>query len=195
MAACALAACARHAQANSQLSDLLQWFVADGASETTVAKGVAEPAVSPPVSEATEVGVLGDRTSTLFQLTLTRGVTAEVYTLADPYRVIVDLPGVGFKLPPDAGRDARGLVSAFRYGQFDEGKARIVLDTQGPVAIAKAAMTKARSGSGVVLTIELAPTAAAAFGEGTGGGRRAAPVETASPLPAKPKTPPISRSS
>lgn len=125
------------------------------------------------LSDATAVDVLGDRQTTLVQLTLTRGVTAEIYTLANPYRVIVDLPGVAFKLPSDAGRDPRGLVSAFRYGQFDEGKARMVLDTNGPVEIAKAAMTKARSGSGVVLTIELTPTDPAAFGDGTGGGRPA----------------------
>jgi N-acetylmuramoyl-L-alanine amidase len=35
-------------------------------------------------------------------------------------------------------------------------------------------MTNARSGSGVVLTVELRPSNAAAFGEGTGGGRQAA---------------------
>ncbi len=131
-------------------------------------------------SEATALDVLGDRKKTVLQLTLTRGVTAEVYSLANPYRVIVDLPRVGFQLPPDAGRDGRGLVSAFRYGQFAEGKARIVLDTVGPVAIAKAAMTNARTGSGVVLTVELQSTNAAAFGEGTGSGRQ--PTGQAPPL-------------
>lgn len=143
------------------------------------------PAARAALSDATAVDVLGDRQTTLIQLTLSRGVTAEIYTLANPYRVIVDLPGVNFKLPTDAGRDPRGLVSAFRYGQFDEGKARMVLDTIGPVAIAKAAMTKARSGTGVVLTIELSPTDSAAFGAGTGGGRQA-------PVPAEPATEPRS---
>jgi N-acetylmuramoyl-L-alanine amidase len=101
-------------------------------------------------------------------------VTAEVYSLANPYRVIVDLPNVAFRLPDDAGRAGRGLVAAYRYGEFAEGKARIVLDTTGPVAIAKAAMTKARAGGGVVLTVELKATNAAAFGEGTGAGRQPA---------------------
>ena len=158
-------------------------------AQTVVEKSNPATVQAPPgqsLSIATAVDVLGDRQSTLIQLTLSRGVTTEIYTLANPYRVIVDLPGVVFKLPSDAGRDPRGLVSAFRYGQFDEGKARMVLDTAGPVAIAKAAMTKARSGPGVVLTIELNPTDTAAFGEGTGGGRTpSAPVESASePRPA-----------
>jgi N-acetylmuramoyl-L-alanine amidase len=138
------------------------------------------------VSKATSVDVLGDREETLFQLALTRGVTVEVYTLANPYRVIVDLPGVDFNLPAEAGRDGRGLVNAFRYGQFDEGKARVVLDTTGPVAIARATMTNARSGPGVVLTVGLKQTGAKAFGDGTGGGRAPPTVGPETPEPVAP---------
>jgi N-acetylmuramoyl-L-alanine amidase len=182
------------ATAQANLSDVFQWLASEATAQTTIEKPAqpVSPAqvATPPQSEATAVGILGDKTETLFQLTLTRGVTAEVYTLANPYRVIVDLPGVSFKLPAESGRDARGLVSAFRYGQFDEGKARIVLDTTGPIAIAKAAMTNARSGPGVVLTIELKSTDAAAFGDGTGGGRKP-PATAESPTdhatPALPK--------
>jgi N-acetylmuramoyl-L-alanine amidase len=150
------------------------WLTA--VTESTIQKSIAPQSQGPAaqsVSEATAVDVLGDGKSTLFQLTLTSGVTAEVYSLANPYRVIIDLPHVGFSLPSDAGREGRGLIQAFRYGQFAEGKARIVLDTSSPVAITRAAMTNARSGSGVVLTVELEPTGAAAFGDGTGGGRQA----------------------
>lgn len=161
-------------------------------AQTVVEKNTPSDADTPsraPLSQATAIDVLGDKQSTLIQLSLSRGVTTEIYTLANPYRVIVDLPGVEFQLPADAGRDPRGLVSAFRYGQFDEGKARIVLDTNGPVAIAKAAMTKARSGPGVVLTIELNPTGSAAFGEGTGGGRQStAPIESEPRKAPTPKT-------
>jgi N-acetylmuramoyl-L-alanine amidase len=170
--------------AQSELPVIFQWLATGQRAETVVEKKAAEQAEPVPtsyVAEATAVDVLGDRKETVFQLTLSRGVTAEVYSLANPYRVIIDLPDVGFTLPADAGRDGRGLVQAYRYGQFAEGKARIVLDTKGPVTIARAAMTNARSGSGVVLTVELRPSNVAAFGEGTGGGRQAA--ETA-PAPA-----------
>jgi N-acetylmuramoyl-L-alanine amidase len=170
--------------AQSELPVIFQWLTTATRAETVVEKKTsdrAEPISASHVSEATAIDVLGDQKETVFQLTLTRGVTAEVYSLAKPYRVIIDLPDVGFTLPADAGRDGRGLVRAYRYGQFAEGKARIVLDTTGPVTIARAAMTNARSGSGVVLTVELRPSNAVAFGEGTGGGRQAA--ETA-PAPA-----------
>jgi N-acetylmuramoyl-L-alanine amidase len=171
--------------AQSELPVIFQWLTTATRAETVVEKKTsiqAEPGQASHVSEATAVDVLGDQKETVFQLTLTEGVTAEVYSLAKPYRVIIDLPDVGFTLPADAGRDGRGLVQAYRYGQFAEGKARIVLDTTGPVTIARAAMTNARSGSGVVLTVELRPSNAAAFGEGTGGGRQAAEAAPAAAI-------------
>jgi N-acetylmuramoyl-L-alanine amidase len=157
-----------------EASGAFDWFSKATAAGNSAGASAAQDKEATPefVSQATAVDVIGDQDETLFQLTLTRGVTAEVYTLANPYRVIIDLPDVGFALSPEAGRDARGLVSSFRYGQFDKGKARIVLDTTGPVAIARARMENVRSGSGVVLTVALKPTEAIAFGEGTGGGRQ-----------------------
>lgn len=155
----------------------IDWLTTVGQDTTTVEKSTpygpeGDRQAPSAASEAVAVEVIGDRESTLFQLTLSRGVTAEVYSLANPYRVVIDLPNLSFRLPEEAGRTGRGLVSAFRYGQFAEGKARIVMDTEGPVAIAKAAMTNARDGNGVVLTVELKPSDPAAFGQGTGGGKR-----------------------
>jgi N-acetylmuramoyl-L-alanine amidase len=98
----------------------------------------------------------------------------EVFTLANPYRVVVDLPDVTFHLPDGTGQKGQGLVSAFRYGLLAEGKARVVLDTVEPVLIRKAEMT-ARSGRTVRLAIVLAPTTSKAFGAGTGGQRSPAP--------------------
>ncbi len=120
------------------------------------------------IPEAVSVAITGNSSKTTFQLTLSRGVTAEVYSLAEPYRVIIDLPDIAFRLPDQAGRTGRGLVQAFRYGQFAEGKARVVIDTTGPVQIGKAEMTRTSDGAGITLAIDLGPTDAATFGGGTG---------------------------
>lgn len=120
---------------------------------------------------ASNLAVRADTTS--FSVDLSRGVRAEVFTLAGPYRVVVDLPDVSFKLPSDAGRTGGGLVSAYRYGLFAEGKARIVLDTKGPTRIERAGMEHLPNGKGVRLTIDLAATDAASFGAGTGATRAA----------------------
>ena len=37
-----------------------------------------------------------------------------VYTIANPNLVIVDLPDLSFDLPVGAGKQGRGLVSAYR---------------------------------------------------------------------------------
>ena len=79
---------------------------------------------------ATHAELTGSEAATTFLLDFSSGVQAEVFTLADPYRVVIDLPDVVFRLPKGAGQDGKGLVSAFRYGLLAEGKARIVMDTR-----------------------------------------------------------------
>ena len=134
--------------------------------------------------EARRAEVAGDKRLTTFRMGLSRGVRAEIFTLADPYRVIIDLPDVAFHLPDGAGQKAQGLVTAFRYGLISEGKARVVIDTSGPVLIKKANMTAKGSGEAVELAIELAPTSAGSFGGGTGSARAEPPVAQGAPSPA-----------
>lgn len=122
-------------------------------------------------SEAIAVAITAEADTTSFNLTLTEGVPAEIFTLANPYRVIIDLPNVAFKLPAGAAKSVAGLVRAFRYGLFAEGKARIVIDTAGPVKIQSAAM--ARADAGIVLNLVIAATDPASFGQGTGATRHA----------------------
>ncbi len=135
----------------------------------------AEPADAPgsPGSvEATKVTLSGDGSRIVFALDLSTGVTVEIVTLANPYRVIVDLPHVTFRLPDGAGAGGQGLVKAFRYGLFAEQKSRVVIDTTGPVRIETAEMETIGPGSGVRLSIGLVPMDVTAFGAGTGAARR-----------------------
>jgi N-acetylmuramoyl-L-alanine amidase len=129
-------------------------------------------------SEATAALIAADASSTTFDLTLSTGVPAEIFTLASPYRVIIDLPDVTFKLPPSAATQSKGLISAYRYGLFAEGKGRVVIDTTGPVKIMSAGMT--RSESGIVLKIVLSATDAANFGAGTGATQHSSSVPKSS---------------
>ena len=138
--------------------------------------------------EANRAELTGGAAKTTFRLDLSTGVQAEIFTLANPYRVVVDLPDVAFRLPPGTGKLGRGLISAFRFGLLAEGKARIVLDTPAPVVISKAEMTP-REG-GVQLAIEIAPTSTAEFGVGTGGqrsGQKPASREALADVTDKPK--------
>ena len=68
--------------------------------------------------------IVGDASRVRFVADLSRRVDSVVFTLADPYRVIVDLPEVNFALPELAGTTGRGVISAFRYGAISAGKSR-----------------------------------------------------------------------
>lgn len=149
-------------------------------------------ALAAPEATATSAHLSGDETRTTFRLDLTAGVTAEIFTLANPYRVIVDLPDVSFRLPDGTGQTGHGLVEAFRYGLFAERKARVVIDTAGPVRIERAAMTAAPRSDGIIFTFDMVTTAPESFGAGTGAGkaaeeeRKASAASKSAEAPAKP---------
>jgi N-acetylmuramoyl-L-alanine amidase len=112
---------------------------------------------------ATDLRIGGDDKQTRFVVDLNRKIDLAAFTLADPYRVVVDLPQVNFKLPAKAGTQSRGLVKAFRYGLIMQGGSRIVLDTKGPVRIEKAFVLDAAEGQPARLVLDLAATDRAAF--------------------------------
>ena len=88
------------------------------------------------IAQSARIG--GDASRTRFVTDLSEPVDFNVFTLPDPYRVIVDLPAVKFHLPDGLGRRGKGLVTAFRYGLFAADKSRIVIDVKSPVIIEKA---------------------------------------------------------
>ena len=112
---------------------------------------------------AKDARLAGDRTRTRFIADLSKKVGINVFSLSDPYRVIVDLPDVKFQMPPGLGREKRGLVSGYRYGLFAPGKSRIVIDMSGPFLVDKAFVLEARTDQPARLVIDLVPTDRASF--------------------------------
>jgi len=107
---------------------------------------------------ATDVRVGGDDRQTRFVVDLSEKIDVAAFTLADPYRVVIDLPQVTFKLPAKEGEHGRGLVKAFRYGLIMQGGSRIVLDTKGPVRVDKAFALSAAAGQPARLVLDLVAT-------------------------------------
>jgi len=131
------------------------------AAEGVIARALAATAESPVVATNTRIG--GDDKQTRFVVDLNRKIDVAAFTLADPYRVVVDLPQITFNLPPNAGEQARGLVKAFRYGLIMQGGSRIVLDTKGPVRLDKAFVLDAAENQPARLVLDLVATDRAAF--------------------------------
>lgn len=85
----------------------------------------------------TRIELEGDATRFLVEM---RGVPSSfrVFTLADPYRVVIDLPRMNFDLPRGTGREGQGLISAYRYGLLEVDRSRIVLDVKAPFRVENA---------------------------------------------------------
>jgi N-acetylmuramoyl-L-alanine amidase len=124
------------------------WF---GAAE---AQAPMPPAVAGfPV--ASDARLAGDAKQTRFVLDLDKSIPFRAFTLADPYRVIVDIPQVNFQLPAGTGVTGRGLIKAFRFGLVMPGGSRIVFDLTGPAKIAKSYLLEAANGQPPRLVLEL----------------------------------------
>ena len=104
-----------------------------------------------------------DRARTRFIADLSKKVEVNVFALADPYRVIVDLPEVSFQMPPGLGTETRGLVSGYRFGLFAPGKSRIVIDVNGPFLVDKAFVLDPRPDQPARLVVDLVATDRATF--------------------------------
>lgn len=137
-----------------------------------------------PVATAVRLG--GDNQQTRFVVDLSRKIDIATFTLADPYRVVIDLPQVVFDLPAKAGEHGRGLVKAFRYGLVMKGGSRIVLDTKGPVRVDKAFTLAPAEGHPARLVLDLAASDRASFLRNISLNR---PVHTAREHPSPP--PPV----
>jgi N-acetylmuramoyl-L-alanine amidase len=122
-----------------------------------------QPSLAAGDAVATGTRVGGDENRTRFVADISKTVNYSVYVLPDPYRVVIDLPNVTFDLPPGIGRKVRGLVSQYRYGLVEEGKSRIVIDTQGPVLIEKSFLVDPQPGQPARLVVDIVKTTEAAF--------------------------------
>lgn len=115
---------------------------------------LAQPVVaaSEPTVSGLRIGQHKARTRVV--LDLSDRVKFETFVLSDPYRVVINLPEVEWRLAPRAPR-MRGVVSAFRYGLFERGTSRVVLDVRAPVKVQKAFVLPPRNGRGHRLVIDL----------------------------------------
>jgi N-acetylmuramoyl-L-alanine amidase len=125
-----------------------------------------KPASSAHFPVASGARLAGDDKQTRFILDLDQSVSVHAFSLADPYRVVIDIPQVTFQLPAGVGNAGRGLIKAFRYGLVMPGGSRIVFDLSGPAKITNATVLEAANGQPPRLVLELEEVDRTAFVQG-----------------------------
>lgn len=149
-----------------------------------VAAAAAQPVVTA-VRTGEHVGL------TRLVLDLTEKVDFRTFTLADPYRVVVDLSRVEWRVAP--GKDDRkGVISGLRFAQFGPRTSRMVIDVREPVEVRKAFLLTPRGNWAYRFVIDVAPVDEASFANSAGAPEERA-KRAARPSPPKPPRKPAAR--
>ena len=157
------------APSSSTLTSALR--VAALAASAWLAGGVQPLAAAARVTATgAHVERVGETTRLVFDLSAP--VDSAAFVLADPDRVVIDLPDVDFRLDPATGRPApaghrsrpksTSLIASFRFGFLSPGRSRIVVDLDGAAKIARVAADAGPGGS-ATLVLDLVRTDRAAF--------------------------------
>lgn len=107
--------------------------------------------------KATEIAAA---TGTRFVIGLDRKVDYQVFALANPNRVVVELPDLHMRLPAASDSAPVGLVKSFRGGLAAPGRSRIVIDVTDPVVVESSHLERDAQG-GYRLAIDILPFSAA----------------------------------
>ncbi len=114
---------------------------------------LAQSASRTPIVKGVRIGA--HEGYTRFVLELSSRVPYRLLSLADPYRVVIDLPEVAWpnRLQPLSA--ARGVVGQYRFGLFRQGVSRFVIDLTQPAIVARHFRLPAADGAGGRLVIDL----------------------------------------
>lgn len=125
--------------------------------------GLALPAAAKPTVSDVRVGL--HETFTRFVLELSEPVAWRVFTLPDPYRLVIDLPELAWNLPSQLPGTKAGLIAALRYGLFAPGVSRVVLDLSGPVTVRMVELLPPGDNGLSRLYIDMEPTSDTVFNQ------------------------------
>lgn len=124
--------------------------------------GVSVPSfASDPAVKDVRVGVHPEKTR--FVIELDRSVPYQIFTLSDPYRVVIDLPAFNWEAGSPPQNMSTGFVTGYRYGLFRPGVSRVVVDLSVPVKVAKHFVLPPSEGAGYRLVIDLSNVEAQQF--------------------------------
>ncbi len=151
---------------------------------------IAAPALASPKIGGIRIGDYPNHTR--FVLDISEKVDFSVFTLADPYRVVIDLPEVVWhRAARIAPRGKR--ITGYRFGLFEAGRSRVVIDLKSAVRIKQSFILPSKGARPYRVVLDIEPvTRTVMLGEIEKARQKiAAPPRTAAatrpPVPVKPK--------
>jgi N-acetylmuramoyl-L-alanine amidase len=121
---------------------------------------------SAPVVLGARVGEHADHTRFVFELS--DPIKVRVFTLANPDRVVVAMPEVGWRSQVTDRPTGKGAVRDYRYGRFRAGHSRMIIDLNTPVTPRAPIILPPSAGMGYRLVLDLYPTTQAQFDQAAG---------------------------
>jgi len=107
------------------------------------------------------IGIHKDKTRVV--LDLSSDVRYRIFALADPYRIVIDLPDIDWRVPAATVRRMGGIIAGLRYGQYQPGNARVVLDLISPGVVMESFKIPPSANYGHRIVIDIRPTTRVAF--------------------------------
>ena len=153
--------------------------------------GLVQGAGAETVVNDIRIGIHKDKTRLVLDLSERPGF--QIFALADPYRIVLDLPDIDWRVPPVTARRKGGLIAGLRYGQFQPGNSRVVMDLRGPGTVGKSFIIPRSKSRGPRLVIDIRKTTRQAFLATLKAPRKAAKAPARIPLRAKAKRSPLQK--
>ncbi|WP_313524322.1 N-acetylmuramoyl-L-alanine amidase [Shinella sp.] len=136
------------------------------AGALAVLLGLAAPAFAASATAAPLLAfsarIAGDDARTRLIIDFDRKPDFKVHYVANPYRVLIDLPETDFGIKAEQ-LEARGIFSEIRYGTMAEGRSRIVLTAKTPITVALAEVQEEQGAASYRLVIDAAIATKEAF--------------------------------
>ncbi len=86
-----------------------------------------------------------------------------IFTLDEPYRIVIDFKGVDWQVAPSLHKRGQGVIKGIRNGSSDASNHRVVLDLAGPALVLNDFMLDPDDGYPWLFVLDLSRTSRAAF--------------------------------